>query len=86
MAGIFEDTVEELVESAPYNILKAWIKSEDKQELIVQSNDYKNACLYAIHPRKIDPYIEINPKLTNYLLLDHVDIIKYLIEYLIASY
>lgn len=86
MAGIFEDTVEELVESAPYNILKAWIKSEDKQELIVQSNDYKNACLYAILPRKIDPYIEINPKLTNYLLLDHVDIIKYLIEYLIASY
>lgn len=86
MAGIFEDTVEELVESAPYNVLKAWIKSEDKQELIVQSNDYKNACLYAIHTRKIDPYIEINPVWTNYLLLDCADIIKYLIEHLTAFY
>ena len=26
MAGIFEDTVDELVETAPYNILKAWIQ------------------------------------------------------------
>ena len=29
MAGIFEDTVDELVETAPYNILKAWIQYDN---------------------------------------------------------
>ena len=62
MAGILEDTMDELVETAPYNILKAWIQYDNNQELIIQSNVYKNACLYVIHSKKVDSYIEVNPK------------------------
>ena len=84
MAGIFEDTVDELVETAPYNILKAWIQYANNQELIIQSNVYKNACLYAIHSKKVDSYIEVNPKWTYYLCFDHFGLMRYLKEPLIS--
>lgn len=84
MAGIFEDTVDELVETAPYNILKAWIQYDNNQELIIQSNVYKNACLYAIHSKKVDSYIEVNPKWTYYLCFDHFGLMRYLKEHLIS--
>ena len=75
MASVFEDTVEELIESAPYNVLKAWIHTEDRQEMIVQSNAFHNACLYAIHPRKVDPYIEVNPRWTHSLFFEHANLL-----------
>lgn len=78
MAGVFEDTVEELVESAPYNVLKAWIPTEDRQEMVLQSNAFHNACLYAIHPRKVDPYIEVNPNWTRSLFFEHTNLVDFL--------
>ena len=41
------------------------------------SVEYKNACLYALHPRKIDPYIEINPNWKKSLFFEHVDLMQY---------
>lgn len=77
MAGSFEDAVDELLEDAPYNVLKAWIKEEDERDFVMFSVEYKNACLYALHPRKIDPYIEINPNWKKYLVLEHVNLMNY---------
>jgi len=77
MAGSFEDVVDELLEEAPYNILKAWIKEEDERDFVMFSVEYKNACLYALHPRKIDPYIEINPNWKKSLFFEHVDLMQY---------
>lgn len=78
MEGIFEDTVDELVKSAPYNVLKAWIPTEDRQEMVIQSNTFHNACLYAIHPRKVDPYIEVNPNWTRSLFSEHTNLVNFL--------
>lgn len=78
MAGVFEDTVEELLEKAPYSILNAWLKDEDKENIIIYSLNFKKSCLYAIHPRKVDPYIEINPKWTRSLFFEHNNLMKYL--------
>ena len=78
MTGIFEDTVEELIKSAPYNVLKAWIPTEDRQEMVIQSNTFHNACLYAIHPRKVDPYIEVNPNWTRSLFSEHTNLVDFL--------
>lgn len=77
MAGVFEESVDEMLENAPYNILKAWIKEEDERDLVMFSIEYKNACLYALHPRKIDPYIEINPNWKKSLFFEHVDLMQY---------
>lgn len=77
MAGTFEDTVDEMLENAPYNILKAWIKEVDERDFVMFSIEYKNACLYALHPRKIDPYIEINPNWKKSLFFEHVDLMNY---------
>lgn len=78
MAGVFEDTVEELIDAAPYNVLKAWIPTDDKQEMVFLSNSFHNACLYAIHPRKVDPYIEINPKWARSLFFEHSNLVAFL--------
>jgi hypothetical protein len=60
MADVFEDTVDMLTENAPYNVLKAWIKDEDVDEIVRSSNTPSSTCLYAIHPMKRYPYIEVN--------------------------
>lgn len=78
MAGVFEDTVEELIDTAPYNVLKAWIPTDDKQEMVFLSNSFHNACLYAIHPRKVDPYIELNPKWARSLFIEHSNLVAFL--------
>ena len=77
MAGPFEDAVDELLENSPQNILKVWIKEEDEIDFVMSSVEYKNACLYALHPRKINPYIEINPNWKKYLFFEHVDLMQY---------
>jgi len=81
MGGDFEDTVDELVKDAPYNIIKAWIKKDKRQDIIIDSMNFSNACLYSIHNRKIDPYIEINPKWLGSLYSDNVLLLDYLIKH-----
>ncbi len=77
MAGPFEDAVDEMLETVPYNTLKAWIKEDDERDIVLFSTEYKNSCLYALHPRKIDPYIEINPNWRKKLFFEHIDLMNY---------
>lgn len=77
MAGVFEETVEVLLENAPISVLALWIVTDYDHFLIAQSQEFHNSCLYALHPRKIDPFIEINPKWTRYLNFESSNLFKY---------
>ena len=56
MAGVFEDTVDLLTEDAPYRVLKAWLKVDEKEKIERDSNSPSSTCLYGIHPMKRNPY------------------------------
>lgn len=77
MGGVFEDTVDELLSKSPYNVLRAWLKFTDEQTFIHDSINFANSCLYALHLRKIDSYIEINPSWKNSLYHEHSNLIRY---------
>lgn len=78
MGGIFEDVVDELLESTPFEALKIWLDSSDRQKLILQSANYVNKCLYSLQIGKVDSFIEINPKWRRYLSLDNKEICEVL--------
>lgn len=67
MAGVFEDMVDMMIENAPYNVLKAWIKEDNKDKIVRCSNTPSSTCLYGIHPMKRDPYIEVKQGWKRYL-------------------
>ena len=77
MSGAFEDTVDLLLENAPWEVLRAWIQEEDDAQLSSRSNDDSTACLYAIHPMKRDPYFEVKTGWKRYLYTEHDSLIKY---------
>ena len=77
MADVFEDTVDMLTENAPYNVLKAWIKDEDVDEIVRSSNTPSSTCLYAIHPLKRNPYIEVKQGWMRYLCNEHDNLMTY---------
>lgn len=71
MGDQFEDFVYSLTETAPYNILKIWFDTSSKRDLLYNSLDFESGCLYAIYPKKNDPYIVVNPTIFNYLTKDN---------------
>lgn len=77
MADVFEDTVDMLTENAPYNVLKAWIKDEDVDEIVRNSNIPSSTCLYGIHPMKRNPYIEVKQGWMRYLRNEHDNLMAY---------
>ena len=77
MADIFEDTVDLLTENAPYNVLRAWIKNVDVDEIIRNSNTPSSTCLYGIHPMKRNPYIEVKQGWMRYLYNEHDSLMTY---------
>ncbi len=77
MADVFEDTVDMLTENAPYNVLKAWIKDEDVDEIVRNSNTPSSTCLYGIHPMKRNPYIEVKQGWMRYLHNEHDNLMTY---------
>lgn len=77
MADVFEDTVDMLTENAPYNVLKAWIKEDDVDEIVRNSNTLSSTCLYAIHPMKRNPYIEVKQGWMRYLRNEHDSLMAY---------
>ena len=78
MAGVFEDTVEELVMNSPYHILKLWVQTDDYFEIVNESKNPDSACLYTLYPRKVDPYIIVNKKWSRNLFFENVDLMRYL--------
>lgn len=77
MADVFEDTVDMLTENAPYNVLKAWINDENVDEIVRNSKMPSSTCLYAIHPMKRNPYIEIKQGWMRYLRNEYDSLMSY---------
>lgn len=78
MGGIFEDTIELLVESAPINVLKAWFTDiDDEWEIEMQSRTFSNSCLYGFYNKKRDPYIMLNSRWQNNLYYEHDNLINF---------
>ena len=77
MANVFEDTVDMLTDKAPYDVLKAWIKDEDVDRIVVISNMPSSTCLYGIHPMKRNPYIEVKQGWMRYLRNEHDELMTY---------
>lgn len=80
MFGVFENLVDTIIENTPYRILKAWIKSESVRERVMFSLEFHNACLYSIHQRRIDPYIEVNPRWKGYICSEYHELMNYFIN------
>jgi len=80
MAGVFEDTVDLLTENAPYHVLKAWLRGEEKEEIERESNVLSATCLYCIHPMKHNPYIEVKQGWMRYLRNEHDNLMNYFRE------
>jgi len=80
MAGVFEDTVDLLTEDAPYHVLKAWLRGEEKEEIERESNLPSATCLYCIHPMKHNPYIEVKQGWMRYLRNEHDNLMNYFKE------
>ena len=77
MAGVFEDTVEKLIELAPYNVLKAWLNTDNKVKIMEESCLFLKSCLYSLNVRKHDSFIVINPKWKNALIREHDNLVRY---------
>ena len=79
MSGIFEETVDRMLMVTPYNILRMWLKS-DGTDLIMDSLNFSNSCLYALHIESSDPYIEINKNWSTYVLAEYENLRNYYIS------
>lgn len=82
MAGDFEDAVDTMLADAPYNILKAWLKS-DGADLAIDSMNFTNACLYALHLGAKNQYIEINKNWVKYIYSEHKRLRDYYVAHLL---
>ena len=78
IGGVFEDMVDELVEKAPLNVLRIWIAATGERDLVLHSANFVNKCLYSLHLKKFDSYIEINPAWRNYLDKERLNIVNYI--------
>lgn len=77
MYGIFEDTVDSMLEISPINVLRAWFKDEEEEDIIYLSQEYEKACLYAVYPDKREPYIMVNNKWQRSLYYDYDNLMNY---------
>lgn len=80
MSGVFEDFVDELVQTTPMNVLHIWLEDKDLQDLVLHSANFVNQCLYSLHLNKFDSYIEVNPAWKNYLLNEHDNLLDYIAD------
>lgn len=86
MSGIFEDLVDDLVAKAPINVLRIWLKDKDELDLVLHSANYVNNCLYSLHLKKFNSFIEINPIWKKYLLYEHSNLCTFVKDNLVAYY
>lgn len=77
MYDVFEDTVDELLATSPLNVLKTWYSDLSDLDIAIEAINFTRPCLYALHLRKVDPYIEVNRNWLNNLYYEHDDLIKY---------
>ena len=85
MSGIFEDLVDEFVEESPANVLRLWLDDKDERDLVLHSANYVNLCLYSLHLKKFDSFIEVNPIWKKYLVSEQSNLLSFIRESLVAS-
>lgn len=78
MSGKFEDLADELVQDAPTKVLHIWLDDKEEPELVLHSANYVNQCMYSLHLKKFDSYIEVNPAWKRYLIEEHANLHKYI--------
>lgn len=84
MSGIFEDLVDELVEESPANVLRLWLDDKDERDLVLHSANYVNRCLYSLHLKKFDSFIEVNPIWKKYLRVEQTNLLTFMQDSLVA--
>lgn len=84
MSGIFEDLVDELVEESPANVLRLWLDDKDERDLVLHSANYVNRCLYSLHLKKFDSFIEVNPIWKKYLRVEQTNLLTFMRDSLVA--
>ena len=77
MYGVFEDAVDALIEESPFSVLKTWYFDVSEHDMIMESVNFTRPCLYALHLRKNDSFIEVNRNWLNNLYYEHDNLIKY---------
>ena len=61
-----------------FNLISgAWIKEENKDEIVRSSNTPSATCLYGIHPMKRNPYIEVKQGWMRYLYKEYDGLTNY---------
>lgn len=74
---VFEDTIDELLSESPTNVLRAWFKEMNKEEIVFNSQTFNNSSLYGIWLKKNDTIVEVNPNWRNYLYNHHAELMNY---------
>ena len=72
-----EDVMDKLVAEAPYRVDNIWIKTDNMMDLVELSKEFYGRCLYGIHLRKHDSFIQINPGWIWNLHREHDQLIRY---------
>ncbi|MGN1254180.1 MAG: hypothetical protein ACI4T9_06290 [Prevotella sp.] len=60
MGDDIEGIVDKLVSEAPYRVDNTWIQTHDMMDLIEKSKEFYGRCLYGIHLKKYDSFIQMN--------------------------
>ena len=86
IAGDLEDTVDDLINSAPYTILKIWSGDKSNYEIVKDSVNLNRSCLYEIHNKPFETSIVINNKWISILAEDNEMLQEYFKAKFIKSY
>ena len=84
MSGIFEDLVDKLVEESPANVLRLWLDDKDERDLVLHSANYVNRCLYSLHLKKFNSFIEVNPIWKKYLMFEQSNLLTFIRDSLVT--
>lgn len=84
MSGIFEDLVDEFIEESPANVLRLWLDDKDERDLVLHSANYANQCLYSLHLKKFDSFIEVNPIWKKYLRFEQSNLLTFMRDSLVS--
>ena len=85
MSGCFEDAVDELTETAPQDVLKMWFVGDEEEDIVKHSVNFHRSCLYALHMKRFEPNIVVNPSWEHVLYAFKDEISEYFKGLLITS-
>lgn len=75
---VHEERQDKLVEESPANVLRLWLDDKDERDLVLHSANYVNRCLYSLHLKKFDSFIEVNPIWKKYLMFEQSNLLTFI--------